>query len=152
MENVHYVVTLYSKYARADFSEFAAIRSSGDAKPVILVVDDEPVNSKMVEVALKRAGMTVMLASDGADAVNIMTKVLCDEMKVDLILMDMYMKHMNGDDATLKIRELEAAAARSPVPIIALSGGGIGPAGTSDSETVYKAGMQGLVLNCEAFV
>ena len=58
----------------------------------------------------------------------------------------------NGDDATLKIRDLEAAAARSPVPIIALSGGGIGPAGTSDSETVYKAGMQGLVLNCEAFV
>ena len=115
-------------------------------------MDDESVNSKMVEVALKRAGMTVMCASDGADAVNIMTKVLCDEMKVDLILMDMYMKHMNGDVATLKIRELEAAAQRSPVPIIALSGGGIGPAGTSDCETVYKAGMQGLVLNCEASI
>jgi len=119
---------------------------SDEEKPHILVVDDEPVNCKMVDVALRRAGMKVIVCNDGVDAVKLMQQSIAGAKKVDLILMDMRMKVMNGEEAASNIRDLETAASRPPVPILALSGGGLGSVGSSDNEYIFKAGMQGLLL------
>lgn len=60
--------------------------------------------------------------------------------------MDMKMRTMHGDEATIHIRSLEAEADVRATPIIALSGGGLGAAGSKDTDVVWNSGMQGLLL------
>ena len=124
----------------------AAMSEEYEDKPHILVVDDDSVNVKIVVVALRRAGMCVTSCTDGSDAVAYFEQVVGGAKKVDLVLMDMRMKVLNGDEAAIKIRAMEATAERPSVPIIALTGGGIGTGGVQDNEEVFRAGMQGLIL------
>jgi CheY-like chemotaxis protein len=135
-----------SAAAAARAESDAAMSEEYDDKPHILVVDDDAVNVKIVLVALRRAGMCVTSCSDGSDAVAYFEQVVGGAKKVDLVLMDMRMKVLNGDEAAMKIRAMEATAERASVPIIALTGGGIGTGGLQDNEEVFRAGMQGLIL------
>jgi CheY-like chemotaxis protein len=135
-----------SSSAAAGAESYAAMSEEYEDKPHILVVDDDSVNVKIVVVALRRAGMCVTSCSDGSDAVAYFEQVVCGAKKVDLVLMDMRMKVLNGDEAAMKIRAMEATAERASVPIIALTGGGIGTGGLQDNEEVFRAGMQGLIL------
>lgn len=49
-----------------------------DGRPCVVIVDDEPVNCKMVDVALRRAGMKVTVCNDGSEVVDLMRQVaLC---------------------------------------------------------------------------
>ena len=65
----------------------------------ILIVEDNPVNQKLIAFLLARAGYTYEVADNGADALQCL-----DKSKFKLVLMDMMMPIMNGYDATKAIR------------------------------------------------
>ncbi len=78
----------------------------------VLCVDDNPVNLRVLELMLKRAGHTVDTAPDGAVAVEAVRA-----RPYDAVLMDRHMPVLDGLAATRAIRALPGDAAR--VPIIA---------------------------------
>lgn len=77
---------------------------------VLLIVEDEDVNSRFLDTILHDSEAQLLHAKNGLQAVE-----LCKTInKIDLILMDIKMPVLNGFDATRKIREFN-----SKVPIIA---------------------------------
>ena len=68
---------------------------------VILVVDDVPLNLKVVEVLLKPLGANVEFANNGKDALEMMK-----QKKYDLILLDHMMPGMDGVETLKQAREI----------------------------------------------
>lgn len=81
----------------------------------VLLVEDNPVNQRLISAQLKKSGATVELACDGAAAVKHFTDGQAAD-SFDLVFMDMQMPGLNGYDATRTLRELGVE-----LPIIALS-------------------------------
>jgi signal transduction histidine kinase/ActR/RegA family two-component response regulator len=79
----------------------------------ILVVEDEPLNQKLVSLVLKRYGAEVVVANNGAEALK-----LLEQEAIDAVLMDLHMPIMNGYEATIEIRKQPQFAT---LPIIALT-------------------------------
>jgi CheY-like chemotaxis protein len=80
-----------------------------------LVAEDDPVNREIIQAVLEESGLTVDLAEDGVQAVDLATLG-----GYDLILMDIQMPRMGGLEATQRIRRSHSAAS---IPIIALTAG-----------------------------
>jgi signal transduction histidine kinase/CheY-like chemotaxis protein len=96
---------------------------------MILLVDDNPVNAKIISVILQRVGCIIKHAKNGAEAI-----VKLDEENFDLILMDGEMPVMSGYEAAEKIRNgqcFKNFKNYENIPIIAVMG-------NSDSETIAK--------------
>ena len=66
----------------------------------ILIVDDEPVNRRVLENHLKLAGYSIVEASSGKEALNILET----EAPFDLVLLDIMMPGMSGFEVCEKIR------------------------------------------------
>lgn len=66
----------------------------------ILVVDDEPVNVKLLEAHLVPEGFEVISASDGEEALK-----KSSEHKVDLVLLDVMMPRLDGFETCKRLRE-----------------------------------------------
>jgi signal transduction histidine kinase/CheY-like chemotaxis protein len=96
----------------------------------VLVVDDLPVNRRLAAAMLVKGGYIVDVASDGAEAVEMIKAG-----EYNLVLMDVQMPRMNGIAATAVIRDLGARAAA--VPIVAMTAN----ATEGDRETLIAAGM-----------
>ncbi|PJF22185.1 MAG: two-component system response regulator [Phototrophicales bacterium] len=79
----------------------------------ILIVEDNEMNLDMLSRRLARRGFEIIVATDGAEAINI-TK----EQHPDLILMDMSLPVMDGWQAT---RLIKADDNLKHIPIIALT-------------------------------
>jgi len=86
----------------------------------ILVVDDEPVNARLVMAMLRAEGHAVTVATDGAQAVDL-AAVDDEGAPFDAIIMDVQMPVMDGLEATRLIRRDEGAGAGAGVPVIALT-------------------------------
>jgi signal transduction histidine kinase/CheY-like chemotaxis protein len=69
----------------------------------VLVVDDGPDNRRLVELILKKAGVTVTTACDGSEAVKAALESRTTK-PFDMILMDMQMPVLDGYDATRQLR------------------------------------------------
>ncbi len=83
-------------------------------REVALVVDDSPETLRLLTDALDGAGMTVMVAMDGAAALRIV-----DQITPDIILLDAVMPGMDGFEAC---RRLKRDAGLSNVPVIFMTG------------------------------
>lgn len=80
---------------------------------VILVVDDNKVNVKVISAFLKHFNVQIDAAYSGPEAIEMVQKK-----KYDLIFMDQMMPEMDGIEATMKIRELDIDYC-ADVPVIA---------------------------------
>ena len=83
-------------------------------RDVALVVDDSPETLRLLTEALDGAGMTVMVALDGASAMRIV-----DQITPDIVLMDAVMPGMDGFETC---RRLKRDAGLDNVPIIFMTG------------------------------
>jgi DNA-binding NarL/FixJ family response regulator len=83
-------------------------------RDVALVVDDSPETLRLLTDALDGAGMTVMVAMDGAAAMRIV-----DQITPDIILLDAIMPGMDGFETC---RRLKRDAGLSDVPVIFMTG------------------------------
>ncbi len=87
------------------------------AAPLVLLVEDNPVNQIMGKAMLKKQGCDIVTADDGAQAV-----AAVQQQRFDLILMDCQMPVMDGFAATAAIRALVQSGSIAPCPIIAVTG------------------------------
>ena len=98
---------------------------------VILVVEDEPSNLKLIRDLLQRAGYETIEATNGKQAVE-----LARARKPDLILMDVGLPVMDGLEAT---RILKADAATENVLVVALTAYAM----EGDEERMLQVGCDG---------
>ena len=94
-----------------------------------LVAEDNPINQRLIQLMLERAGATLTIAADGEAAV----RLWCPD-EFDIVLMDMQMPGMDGLQATRHIRSQPRGDA---VPIIALTAS----ASVEDQRACELAGM-----------
>src|SRR6476620_10782738 len=83
-------------------------------RDIALVVDDSPETLRLLTDALDGAGMTVMVAMDGAAAMRIV-----DQITPDIILLDAVMPGMDGFETC---RRLKRDAGLTNVPVIFMTG------------------------------
>lgn len=95
----------------------------------ILVVEDSPSNQLVIRLMLEKLGHQVIIAQDGASALDVQ-----DLTTVDLILMDLQMPGIDGYETTRCLRNKGILC-----PIIALT------ANTQERERCIGAGMNDLV-------
>jgi signal transduction histidine kinase/CheY-like chemotaxis protein len=96
----------------------------------VLVVEDNPVNRKLVERMLQKLGCTVVVAENGAAALAVAA-----HQSFDMVLMDWQMPVMDGLETTRRLRELWAAGRQ--VPVIALTANAM----EGDRAACLNAGM-----------
>jgi signal transduction histidine kinase/CheY-like chemotaxis protein len=106
-------------------------RSSTELSHRILVAEDNAVNQKLAAAMLKRMGHEVVLASNGAEAVQ-----KWREGTFDIILMDVQMPELDGLEATRRIRAEEQSGGRH-IRIVALTAHAMG----GDRDLCLTAGM-----------
>ena len=99
----------------------------------VLLAEDYPVNREIATALLQGMGCTVVSAHDGQQAL-----ARFQSEPFDLVLMDCQMPHMDGFEATRRIRSWERGQpGRAPVPIVALTANAL----AGDREACLAAGM-----------
>jgi DNA-binding response OmpR family regulator len=83
------------------------------ASPTILVVEDDPVILRLLEVNFEMEGFDVLLAHDGQEGFE-----LAQSRKPDLIVSDIMMPKVSGLDLVAKLKADESLAG---IPVILLS-------------------------------
>jgi CheY-like chemotaxis protein len=92
---------------KADFSP-----QRGASMTQILIVDDDPLVSLSIKIALEREGYAVTVADGGATGLKAL-----ESNTFDLLLIDIFMPHMHGFESIRIFHQ------RAPnVPLIAISG------------------------------
>lgn len=81
-------------------------------KPLTLVVDDNTINLRILQMYCKKRGLSCLSAANGKQAVEIFSKrqashAAGDGAPIELVLMDLQMPVCNGIDATREMRSLE---------------------------------------------
>jgi len=100
---------------------------------VILIVEDEPKNLKLIRDLLQVSGYLTLEATDGVKGIE-----LARAHKPDLIFMDMLMPIMDGLEAT---KILKADAETRNIPIIALTSYAM----KGDEARISEAGCNGYI-------
>jgi signal transduction histidine kinase/DNA-binding response OmpR family regulator len=96
----------------------------------ILIVEDNPLNLKVIQYMMSKAGYQTSSATNGYDAVKTFTK---NPDKFDLIFMDIQMPKLDGRETTKILRE----KGYNNVPIIAMTAECM----DGDREKCFNAGM-----------
>lgn len=114
-----------------------ALKSQNTAsdKPLhghILLVEDNRINQVVAARMLEKLGLSYDIANHGGESID---HVLAKD--YDLILMDMEMPQMDGPEATRRIRGMENAARKNPIPIIAMTANAL----HEDRERCIASGM-----------
>ena len=99
----------------------------------ILVVEDNPQNMRLIKMTLRAGGYTLFEAMDGEEALDVAMRE-----KPDLIIMDIQIPKMTGDEVTRKLRQMPEFQS---TPIIALTAYAM----KGDEEKFIEAG-------CDAYI
>lgn len=100
----------------------------------VVVVDDAPLNRKLIRTILAMRKIRVIEAGDAEKAFE-----LIRERCPDLVLMDLQLPGLNGLEAT---RILKSDPATKDIPVVILSAGSV----SEDDFEMRKAGCAGLIL------
>lgn len=98
----------------------------------ILLVENDEMNIKFVNIVLERLGHKTDIAVNGNIAYDFFTKN-----QYDLVLMDLEMPELNGLDATIKIRNYEKENNLEKTIIIAVTAYAM----ETDRQSCFEAGM-----------
>lgn len=79
----------------------------------IVIIEDDEVISQMYRMKFEADGFTVHIAGNGKDGI-----IAVEKHKPDLILLDMQMPEMNGDEALSEIRKQDWG---KTIPVIVLT-------------------------------
>ncbi len=109
---------------------------AGEAPASLLVVDDNPVNRRILAALVEPFGVTCGFAVSGREAV-----AAWRAQPWDAIFMDVHMPDMDGVEATRAIRREEALAGARRTPIIAVTASVL----THEVESYMQAGMDGVL-------
>ena len=90
---------------------------------VVLVVDDSPETLGMLNEALEQAGLSVLVALEGKQALTIAQKIT-----PDIILLDALMPNLDGFETC---RQLKASPGLADIPVIFMTG-------LSDTDSIVK--------------
>jgi two-component system cell cycle response regulator DivK len=99
----------------------------------ILVVEDNPLNLKLVRDVLGAAGYDVVAATSGEEGLRLAT-----ESPPDLVLMDLQLPGMNGAETMRRMREGPVADA---VPVVAVTAFAM----AEDQANATRAGFDGYI-------
>jgi len=102
----------------------------------ILLVEDNPVNQRVAIGILQKQGVSVTVANNGREAIEVFMAQPAGSF--DLILMDMEMPEMDGYQATRAIR---AGGHHNHIPIVAMTAHAM----AGDREKCLAAGMDGYI-------
>jgi len=100
-------------------------------KGKILIVEDNLLNMRLIELLLKDSGYTLLEATDGEEALDVAVSE-----QPDLILMDVQLPRLSGLEATRQLRQMPAF---SCIPIIAVTAYAM----KGDKEKFIEAGFDG---------
>jgi len=100
-------------------------------RPLVLLVEDNPRNVKLVRDVLEFAGFTVVIADSGEDGVALATSTL-----PDLILMDI---QLPGIDGYAALEQIRGNGATTHIPVIALTAFAM----DGDRDRVLSSGFDG---------
>src|SRR4051794_14906351 len=79
----------------------------------ILIVEDEPINSKIYSMALIKAGFEVEMVADGSEAFQ-----LIHTKQFDLVVLDVMLPHMDG---LAMLRRLRAQKRFQTLPFLVIT-------------------------------
>jgi len=99
-------------------------------KTTALVVEDNLINQRLIQILLQEYNISVSTASNGVEAVK-----MCERNKYDIVFMDIDMPEKNGIVATKEIKE--ALNPNGKTPIVALTA----MAMEGDREMLLQAGL-----------
>lgn len=102
----------------------------------VLIVEDNAINQEIAQLMLQNVGMKVDMAENGREAIAIVRQAA----PYDLILMDMQMPVMGGEEATRRLREMGKLPEfrwLAHVPIIAMTANAM----HEDRQHCLEAGM-----------
>ncbi len=101
----------------------------------VLVVDDSDINLEVAQRILEKQGATVTTCSDGLAALE---HVRAHHQLLDIVLMDVQMPTLDGNEATRRIRgELQLKT----LPIVALTAGAL----VAERQRALEAGMNDFI-------
>ncbi len=106
--------------------------SVGAAEIRLLLVEDNPINQRVVLAILNGKGFTTTVANNGKEAIRILSDA--EDGAFDIVLMDLQMPLLDGFEATEQIR---AEGRWNQLPIIAMTAHAM----TGDRERCLKVGM-----------
>ena len=98
----------------------------------VLVVEDNLINQKIIKQLLERRGLTVDLASNGRQAVE-----MIPEGTYSIVFMDCQMPEMDGYQATAQIRALEKERSLVRTTVVAMTANAM----AGDRESCLRVGM-----------
>ena len=103
------------------------------ARPLhILLVEDQPVTQKLMQLLLEKWGHQVVIAGDGRAGLESFL-----QHPFDLVLMDLQLPLMDGLNVTVAIREYENQGGLGRTPVLAMTA----QTGPGDREICLAAGM-----------
>ncbi len=89
------------------------LRGEDERAGTVLIVDDNKANRELLERRLRRDGLDVLTAADGAEALQVVA-----QMSVDVVLLDIMMPVMNGYETLERLKSDEQTR---HVPVIMLT-------------------------------
>jgi PAS domain S-box-containing protein len=103
------------------------------ANTLVLLVEDNPINQQVASEFLRNAGLKVIIANDGQQALELLA-----ESPIEIVLMDIQMPVMDGLEATRQIRKQSRF---DHIPILAMSAG----VTANEQEKCQLVGMVGFI-------